>query len=136
LFKTNYKKEGLKVKPKSKFYLLLAIYQVVLVFVVFFSVNGLVIFVNAQPTSDVYYYYNTLTAGLLGIGAGLSIGLSAVGGGLAIKTVGTAVISAMLEREESFGKAFIVVALGEALAIYGLIVAILLWTKIPTIPTG
>ena len=68
---------------------------------------------------------------MLGVGAGLAIGLSALGGGMTIKTVGTAVISAMLEREESFGKAFIVVALGEALAIYGLIVAILLWTKIP-----
>ncbi|MFX1497592.1 MAG: ATP synthase subunit C [Promethearchaeota archaeon] len=123
------------MKHKNKFYLLLALYQVVLVIIVFFSVTGLVTFVSAQqPTA--YDYYNTLTAGLLGIGSGLSIGLAAIGGGIAIKTVGTAVISAMLEREESFGKAFIVVALGEALAIYGLIVAILLWTKIPTIPTG
>ncbi|MFX1476776.1 MAG: ATP synthase subunit C [Promethearchaeota archaeon] len=90
--------------------------------------NGLVTFVSAQTSFE---YYNTATAGLLGIGAALAIGLAAIGGGIAIKTVGTAVISAMLEKEESFGKAFIVVALGEAIAIYGLIVAILLWTKIP-----
>ncbi|MDX1798937.1 MAG: ATP synthase subunit C [Candidatus Lokiarchaeia archaeon] len=122
------------MKPKNKFYLLLGLYQVILVLIVFFSINGLVTFVSAQAST--YDYYNTPTAGLLGIGAGLAIGLSAIGGGMAIKTVGTAVISAMLEREESFGKAFIVVALGEALAIYGLIVAILLWTKIPSIPAG
>jgi V/A-type H+-transporting ATPase subunit K len=124
------------VKPKSKFYILLALFQVLLVLIVFFSINGLVTFVNAQTTHDLYDYYNTATAGLLGVGAGLAIGLAGLGGGIAIKTVGTAVISAMLEREESFGKAFIVVALGEAIAIYGLIVAILLWTKIPAIPTG
>jgi V/A-type H+-transporting ATPase subunit K len=125
------------VKPRNKFYLLLALYQVFLVLIVFFSINGLVTFVSAQTsTHDIYDFYNTPTAGLLGIGAGLAIGLAGVGGGIAIKTVGTAVISAMLEREESFGKAFIVVALGEAIAIYGLIVAILLWTKIPSIPTS
>ena len=124
------------MKPKSKFYILLALFQVLLVLIVFFSINGLVTFVNAQTTHDLYDYYNTATAGLLGVGSGLAIGLAGLGGGIAIKTVGTAVISAMLEREESFGKAFIVVALGEAIAIYGLIVAILLWTKIPTIPTA
>ena len=123
------------MKPKSKFYILLALFQVFLVLIVFFSINGLVTFVNAQTTPGLYDYYNTATAGLLGVGAGLAIGLAGLGGGIAIKTVGTAVISAMLEREESFGKAFIVVALGEAIAIYGLIVAILLWTKIPSIPT-
>ena len=125
------------MKTKNKFYLLLMLFQVALVFIIFLSVNGVIMFVNAQtPSASIYDYYNTPTAGLLGVGAGLAIGLAALGGGIAIKTVGTAVISAMLEREESFGKAFIVVALGEALAIYGLIVAILLWTKIPTIPTG
>ena len=124
------------MKPKSKFYILLALFQVFLVLIVFFSINGLVTFVNAQTSHDLYDYYNTATAGLLGVGSGLAIGLAGLGGGIAIKTVGTAVISAMLEREESFGKAFIVVALGEAIAIYGLIVAILLWTKIPTIPTA
>lgn len=123
------------MKTKHKFYLLLTLFQVALVFIIFFSINGLIFMVKAQtPTVDLFEYYNSPTAAALGIGAGLAIGLSALGGGMAIKTVGTAVISAMLEREESFGKAFIVVALGEALAIYGLIIAILLWTKIPNLP--
>ncbi len=124
------------MKTKNKFYLLLVLFQVVLVMIVLFSISGLVIFVNAQaPSADLYNYYNSPTAAALGIGAGLAIGLSALGGGLAIKTVGTAVISAMLEKDESFGKAFMVVVLGEALAIYGLIIAILLWTKIPSLPS-
>ncbi|MHA1257351.1 MAG: ATP synthase subunit C [Promethearchaeota archaeon] len=48
-----------------------------------------------------------------------------------MKTVGTAAISSLSEREENFFKAFLVVALCEALAVYGLIIAILLWTRIP-----
>jgi V/A-type H+-transporting ATPase subunit K len=59
------------------------------------------------------------------------VSASVLGSAWAIKTVGTAAISSLSEREETFFKAFLVVALAEALAVYGLIVAILLWTKLP-----
>ncbi|MFX1493852.1 MAG: ATP synthase subunit C, partial [Promethearchaeota archaeon] len=95
-----------------------------------FSVNGLITFTAAQ--SENLQYYQSATAGILGLAAALAVGLAVLGSGIAIKTVGTSAIAALTEREESFFKAFLVVALGEALAIYGLIIAILLWTKIPT----
>ncbi len=66
----------------------------------------------------------------LAIGAGLAIGLAAIGAGLAISSVGSAAISAMTEKPETFFKSFLIVALAEALAIYGLIMGILLWTLI------
>ena len=123
------------MKGKIKFYFLLAIFQVVLVITVFFSVNGFITFVAAQTTPpDNLDYYTSLTPGLLGIAAGLAVGMAVLGSGYAIKTVGTSAIAALTEREESFFKAFLIVALCEALAVYGLIIAILLWTKIPSPP--
>jgi V/A-type H+-transporting ATPase subunit K len=117
---------------KRKFYLLIALFQIVLIFVVFFSVNGLITFAAAQ--TDNLEYYQSATAGLLGIAAAIAVGSAVLGSGMAIKTVGTSAIAALTEREESFFKAFLVVVLAEALAVYGLIIAILLWTMIPSPP--
>ena len=74
---------------------------------------------------------NNDVAKWLALSSALAVGLSVLGAGYAIKTTGTAAISVLAERPEGFFKAFLVVALGEALAVYGLIVGILLWTKIP-----
>jgi F0F1-type ATP synthase membrane subunit c/vacuolar-type H+-ATPase subunit K len=114
---------------KKKFYLLLGLFQLVLVATVFLSVNGIITFATAQTES--FDYYNSPTAAILAISAGLSVSAAVLGSAMAIRTVGTAAISSLSEREESYFKAFLVVALCEALAIYGLIIAILLWTKIP-----
>lgn len=117
---------------KKKFYLLLGIFQIVLIFVVFFSVDGLITFASAQdPNDQNYFYYSSMTPGLLGIAASISVAAAVLGSAIALKTVGVAAISSLSEREETFFKAFLVVALCEALAIYGLIIAILLWTLIP-----
>ncbi len=118
---------------KQKFYLLLGIYQIFLILVVFFSVNGLITFTVAQ-VPDTLDYYQSTTAGLLGIASAIAVGTAVLGSGMALKTMGTSAIAALTEREEYFFKAFLVVALGEALAIYGLIIGILLWTKIPSPP--
>ena len=86
------------------------------------------------PTS--FDYYDSTTTIALGIAVAISVSAAVLGSAWAMKTVGTAAISALSEREEAFFKAFLVVALCEALAVYGLIVAILLWTKIPTPPAA
>lgn len=66
----------------------------------------------------------------LAIGAGLAIGLAALGAGIGIAGAGSAAISALTEKPETFFRSFLIVALAEALAIYGLIMGILLWIKI------
>ena len=43
---------------------------------------------------------------------------------------GSAAISALAEKPETFFRSFLIVALAEALAIYGLIMGILLWLKL------
>jgi len=59
------------------------------------------------------------------IGAGLAVGLAGIGGGYAVGVAGAAAISAVAEKRELFGTAFIFVVLGEGIAIYGLLIAII-----------
>jgi len=68
--------------------------------------------------------------GLLAIGAGLAVGLACLGAGIGIASAGAATISAATEKPETFFKNFIIVALAEALGIYGLIIGVLLWLRI------
>ncbi len=65
-------------------------------------------------------------AGLIAIGAGLAIGLSAIAAGIAEKSIGTAAIGALAEKESLFGKALILTVIPETLVIFGLVVAILI----------
>ncbi|MBQ0111182.1 MAG: hypothetical protein KBS41_04580 [Oscillospiraceae bacterium] len=76
-----------------------------------------------------------LATGLALVGAGLAIGLAAIGAGIALSAGAPAAIGAVAENPKSFGKSIIFVALGEAVAIYGFIIAILMVIKIPDLPT-
>lgn len=73
-----------------------------------------------------------LAAGLGFIGSGLSIGLAAVGAGVALASGAPAAIGAVAEDPKSFGKSMIFVALGEAVAIYGFIIAFLIILRLPS----
>lgn len=64
--------------------------------------------------------------GMSFIGAALAIGLAAIGAGIALASGAPAAIGAVAEDPKSFGKAMIFVALGEAVAIYGFIIAFLM----------
>ena len=64
--------------------------------------------------------------GLIAIGSGLAIGLSAIAAGIAEKEIGSAAIGAMAEKEELFGKGLILTVIPETLVIFGLVVAILI----------
>jgi V/A-type H+/Na+-transporting ATPase subunit K len=66
----------------------------------------------------------------IAISAALAIGLPGLGAGLAISSAGSAAISALAEKPETFFRSFLIVALAEALAIYGLIMGILLWLRL------
>ncbi len=64
--------------------------------------------------------------GLIAIGAGLAIGLSAIGTAIAEKAIGAAAIGAMAEKEQLFGKGLILTVIPETIVIFGLVVAILI----------
>jgi len=60
------------------------------------------------------------------IGAGLAVGIAGIGAAIGMGMAGSAAIGAITEKPEVFGKAFLFIVLIEAVAIYGLLVAILL----------
>ncbi len=67
-----------------------------------------------------------LSDGLRYVGAALAVGLSGIGGGIAVASSASAALGAISENEGAFGKALIFVGLAEGVALYGLIVALLL----------
>ncbi len=64
------------------------------------------------------------------IAAALVTGLSGIGGGIAVASAAPAAIAATSEDPKAFGKALIFVALGEGIALYGLLVSIMIFNKL------
>ncbi len=64
------------------------------------------------------------------IAAALVTGLAGIGGGIAVAAAAPAAIGATSEDPKAFGKALIFVALGEGIALYGLLISILILNKI------
>ena len=67
-----------------------------------------------------------MAEGLKYVGAALAVGLSGIGGGIAVASSASAALGAISENDKAFGKALIFVGLVEGVALYGLIVALLL----------
>ena len=70
------------------------------------------------------------TFGLGLIAAAVVTGLSGIGGGIAVASAAPAAIAATSEDPKAFGKSLIFVALGEGIALYGLLVYIMIFNKI------
>jgi V/A-type H+/Na+-transporting ATPase subunit K len=64
-----------------------------------------------------------METGLMAIGAGIAIGLSAIGTGYAQARIGAAAMAAIAEKPELKGRAILMVAIPETLVILGFAVA-------------
>ncbi|MFH1520026.1 MAG: hypothetical protein ABID61_00100 [Candidatus Micrarchaeota archaeon] len=74
---------------------------------------------------------NFLTSeGAMAIGAGIAMGLSALAAAWSQGTVGAAAMGAVAERPEMEKNVLIYIVLPEVLAVFGFLVAVLLWLKI------
>lgn len=71
---------------------------------------------------------NSKGLGLLA--AGLVTGLAGIGGGIAVAAGAPAAIAATSEDPKAFGKALIFVALGESIALYGVVISILILNEV------
>ena len=65
---------------------------------------------------------SSLSIGL--VAAALATGLAGIGGGMAVAS------AANSENEKTFGKSLIFVALGESIALYGLVISIMILSKL------
>ncbi len=64
------------------------------------------------------------------MGAAIATGLGSIGAGVAVSNVGAAAMGAVAEKPELMGKSLIYVALAEGIAIYGLLISIVILSKI------
>lgn len=64
------------------------------------------------------------------IAAALAVGLSAIGSGIAVAVVASSAVGAISENPNLLGKAVIFAGLAEGIAIYGLIISIMILSKI------
>ena len=71
---------------------------------------------------------SSLSIGL--VAAALATGLAGIGGGMAVASAAPAAIAANSENEKTFGKSLIFVALGESIALYGLVISIMILSKL------
>ncbi|MHA1550496.1 MAG: ATP synthase subunit C [Candidatus Heimdallarchaeaceae archaeon] len=90
--------------------------------VIIFSIAGAIMLMSTgvlaqDPPSDNF---------LKPIGAALAIGIAGAGAAVGMGMAGSAAIGAIVEKPDLFGKAFLFIVLIEAVAIYGLLVAILI----------
>ncbi|MBC7120412.1 MAG: ATPase [Candidatus Methanosuratus sp.] len=88
---------------------------------------GLGIVSAAIPPEAMAQPAQTEDTSMVTISIALAISIPALAAGYALAKSGSAAISALVEKPETFFKGFLVVTLCEAIAIYGLIIAILLW---------
>jgi V/A-type H+-transporting ATPase subunit K len=91
-------------------------------------ITGVALFAAGYLINNAYAQEATAsTSGSLKfIGAGVAFGLAALGAGIAIGGVGAAGLAAITERPELRSQALVFTALGEAIAIYGIVVAIII----------
>ena len=73
---------------------------------------------------------NNFQNGMGLLAAGFVTAISGIGGGVAVAAAAPAAIGATSEDPKVFGKALIFVALGEGIALYGLLISILILNKV------
>jgi len=66
---------------------------------------------------------------LVSIGAGLAIGLAAIGTGIAQARIGAAGIGAMIEKPELIGRILILLVIPETLVILGFVIAVIILSR-------
>ncbi len=116
-----------KKQAKRRFLVHGAMFAAVIVVVFLFALvgNQTLFAAEADPAAE-DLMTGTLAQGLGFVSAALATGMSALGAGIAVAAAAPAAIGAFSENEKNFGKALIFVALGEGVAIYGLLISILI----------
>ncbi len=109
----------------------IVMFFVVIIGSVIFSAGGLsVLAVEETAAAAAGSITGTTAQGLGFMSAAVATGLGSLGAGIAVAAAAPAAIGAFSENEKNFGKSLIFVALGEGVAIYGLLISILIINKL------
>ncbi len=106
----------------------LCAFAAVMLCAIVFPVCGMVEAADAAQTAATAAANSS--AGLGYLAAALAVGVGSIGCGIAVGNAAPAAIGAIAEEPKVFGKALIFVALGEGVAIYGLLIAIMILNKL------
>ena len=85
---------------------------------------------GTDAVSDTVQAAQANASGIAYLAAAISTGLSCIGGGIAVGKAAPAAIGATSEDPKAFGKAIIFVALGEGIALYGMLISIMIISNI------
>jgi V/A-type H+-transporting ATPase subunit K len=118
-----------KRSAKIRLYTHISLFFALVLFVFIWQTSSISVFA-AEGDEVVNPIVGTIAQGLGFIGAALTTGMSALGAGVAVAAAAPAAIGAFSENEKNFGKSLIFVALGEGVAIYGLLISILIINKL------
>ena len=116
--------------PKSAFLMQLASFAVIAVLSIVLPLGANAIDEQEETQTSQEQTVQDNSTGLGFIAAALVTGLSGIGGGIAVAAAAPAAIGATSEDPSAFGKSLIFVALGEGIALYGLLVSILIYSKL------
>lgn len=125
MFKNERNAKSAKVKLISQ----IAVFIGVFIFAVIFQIGSISALASSGETVS-NPIVGTMAQGMGFIAAAIATSASAIGAGLAVAAAAPAAIGAISENSENFGKAIIFVALGEGVAIYGLLISILIINKL------
>ena len=94
---------------------------------------GLMLFTGVMMFSGNAFAAETAETAATGLGyiaAALSIGMSCIGGGIAVASAASAALGAISEDSSILGKSLIFVGLAEGVCLYGLIIAFMIIGKL------
>lgn len=112
-----------KSRPHSKLIFKICL---ILFFALFIALDiGMCKYAFAESAST-----TNASAGLGYIAAALAVGISCIGCGWAVSSGSAAALGALSENDKIMGKALIMVAMGEGVGIYGLIIALMILGKL------
>ena len=112
-----------KKQAKTRLYVHISLFFTMVAFVFIWQITGNTVFA-AEDVVDPFI--GSIAQGLGYLGAALATGMSSLGAGIAVAAAAPAAIGVFSEDERNFGKSLIFVALGEGVAIYGLLISILI----------
>ncbi|MDY0139667.1 MAG: ATP synthase subunit C [Candidatus Izemoplasmatales bacterium] len=119
-----------KRSAKIRLYTHISLFFALVLFVFIWQATNISVFAAEGDEAVVTGFAGSIAQGLGFIGAALTTGMSALGAGIAVAAAAPAAIGAFSENEKNFGKSLIFVALGEGVAIYGLLISILIINKL------
>ncbi len=110
---------------KTRLYTHISLFFALVALVFVWQLSGVSVFA-ADEVVVTGVFVGSIAQGLGFLGAALATGMSSLGAGIAVAAAAPAAIGAFSENEKNFGKSLIFVALGEGVAIYGLLISILI----------